>query len=50
MIGRRTTSSSVPARGEEVGSAATGAEFSRDATQNKTAIIEINANTAITPM
>ncbi len=39
-----------PSEGWQVGSAATGAEFSRDATQNNTAIIEMNANTAITPI
>ncbi len=49
-IGRRTTAPSVPGRGVAVGRAATCAEFSRDATQNNTAIMEMNANTAITPI
>jgi hypothetical protein len=50
MIGRRTTPSSVPGCGVAVRTKATVAEFSREATQNKTAIIEMNANIAITPM
>jgi hypothetical protein len=49
-MGSKTTAPSVPGREVAVGSTATAAEFSRDATQNNTAIMEMNANTAITPI